>query len=151
MGRRAEAREVFEKVISAEQWIDMDLGPRSCRLGPFTGEHGADLLEADRGGDERAGIDGTARVCRDGRIEVGRTGQNAHRRDVLQNQGPGVDVAWAAGKPDVDHAPRRLDQVEGQSRQVRRIRGIDDRVEGLFREVVRGPDVLEPEAAGERE
>ena len=65
-------RRMSQKSISAEQWIDMDLGPRSCRLRPFTSEHGADLLEADRGGDEWAGIDGTARVRRDCRVEAGR-------------------------------------------------------------------------------
>jgi hypothetical protein len=56
-------------VLSAEQWIDVDLGPRACRLRPFTGEHGADLLEADGGGDKRPGIDGTACVRRDGGVE----------------------------------------------------------------------------------
>src|SRR4029450_4557574 len=59
-------------VLSAEQRIDMDLGPRAGRLRPFASEHGADLLKADGGGDERPGIDGTTRVRRDSRVEARR-------------------------------------------------------------------------------
>src|SRR5215217_135706 len=52
--------------LSAERWIDMDLGAGAGRLRPFPSEHGANLLEADGGGYERPGIDGTSRVRRDG-------------------------------------------------------------------------------------
>ena len=58
---------------------------------------------------------------------------------------------WAAGQADIDDPPGRLHQVEGQSRQVCGVGGVDHRVEGQVREGVLGPDVLEPEAAGERE
>ena len=54
-------------------------------------------------------------------------------------------MAWAAGQPDVDHAPGRLHQVEGQRRQVRGVGGVDHRVKGLVREAVLRPGVLEPE------
>ena len=44
-------------VLSSVKWIDMDLGSRACAFGPLTGEHGADLVQADGGGDERPRID----------------------------------------------------------------------------------------------
>jgi hypothetical protein len=59
-------------VLSYEQWIDMDLGTGPGRIRTFSDEHGADLLEADRGGDEWPGIDGTARVRRNGGVETRR-------------------------------------------------------------------------------
>jgi len=59
-------------VLSAEQRIDVDLGTGTGCLRPFTREHGANLLEADGGGDKRPGIDGTARIRRNGGAETRR-------------------------------------------------------------------------------
>jgi hypothetical protein len=50
--------------LSAEQWIDMDLGPVAGGLRPFPSEYGADLPEADGRGDKRSGIDRTPRWWR---------------------------------------------------------------------------------------
>jgi hypothetical protein len=57
---------------SAEVGIDVNLRPGAGRLRPFSSEYGADLLEADGRGDERPGIDRTARVRRDGGVEARR-------------------------------------------------------------------------------
>jgi hypothetical protein len=59
-------------VLSAEQRIDVDLGTGAGRLRTFSGEHGIDLFEADRGGDERSRIDRAARVRRNGGVETRR-------------------------------------------------------------------------------
>jgi hypothetical protein len=100
---------------------------------------------------EPEGIDGTARVGRDGGVEAGRGRQNANRGDVLENQAAGIDVTLATGQGDIEDPSGGLDQVEGQGRQVCCVGGIDDRVKRLAGEVVLRPDVLEPEAAGVRE
>jgi hypothetical protein len=122
---------------------------RAGRLRPFASEHWADLLEADGGGDERPGIDDTARVRRNGGVGTRGGRQNANRSDVLENQGAGVNVALASGQADIDDPSGRFHPVEGQRRQVCGVGSIDHRVEGLAMEAVPVPDVLEPEAPGE--
>ena len=62
----------MSKVLSAEHWIDVDLGAGSGTLRPFSGEHSTHPLEAHRCGDERPRIDRTACVRRDGGVETRR-------------------------------------------------------------------------------
>ena len=61
----------MSRSFSGELWIDVDLWAGTGHFRPFPGEHGADLLEADGGGDERPRIDRTARVRRDGGVRPG--------------------------------------------------------------------------------
>ena len=126
--------------------VDVDLGTRACPLRPFAREDGADLVEADRRGDQRPRVDGARGVGLDGGRKAGRGGEDADSGHVLEREHARVDEAGAAREADVDEPACRLDDVEGQRGQVDRVRGVDDGVEGAVGQRVPRPEVGEPEA-----
>ena len=137
---------------SAEPWVDVDLGARPAASRTPAGQHGADLGPGRPSRPPGAGVDRAGRrTARSVPVEPGGRAENADRGDVLEHQGPGVDQAGR--RRPVRCRPRacRLDQLQGQCGQVRRVGGVDDRVEGQVRQVVRGPGAGEAQRPGERQ
>ena len=76
----------------------------------LAGQDRCDVLQADGGGDERAGIDGARGVELNRPADrVGAT-ENADRGDVLQRERAGVEEAGLTREPDVDDPPGRVRQ-----------------------------------------
>ena len=68
---------------------------------------------------------------------------------VLQHDPPAVHQARRARKSNVDNPAARLDQVQGERGQERRVGRVDHRVETQPGQGVGGPGVFEAERAGE--
>ena len=95
----------------------MDLWGTTPLGAAFASQDRCDVFQADGGGDERPGIDGTGGVELNRPADRVRATENADCGDVLQRKRAGVEEAGLTREPDVDHPPAGFDEVHGESGQ----------------------------------
>src|SRR6202012_4110357 len=129
--------------------VDGDLGGVAPLGGAAAGQHPGHLVQVHGGGDDGPGVDQAVGVAGDGVGQAAGGAEDAGGRDVLEDQGAGVEQAGLGGQADeADPAPR-LDQVGGQGGQLPAGGGVDDRVEQPTGQAVAGPRLAETEGPGE--